>query len=388
MEMKKIKVAMLGPYLEEIRKYSSIAIHTNKLTNCMSHMENIELHIITIGNKNMQFKEGNSNVHVIKKSTYYPLHIPSAVWYLKRKIMEIYPDVVHAQGTSTPYSTTAALVCKEYPTLLSVRGIVAKELKFYTGLNFIFGASIERANEKYVLSKIPNIIVTSPHSNDVIRNMTNSKIYVIPNGIDFDEIQKIRAEDQLKHPAILFVGTYGKVKGIDVLLNAVPIVRKEIPNLHVYIAGKSGSENENLKKLVKALNIEENVTFLGFISGDEKYAYYKSADIYVQPSRYETFGVVLLEAMACGKPVIASRVGGIPFVVEDGKNGLLFESENVEELAEKVILLLRDEELRTKMGEAGRERAKRFTWERSAEMTVEVYKEVIENAEYEDNERR
>lgn len=374
--MKKIKVAMLGPYLE---KHNSLAIHINKVANCLSRLEEIELHIITIGDKNVRFKEGNTNVHVIKKSTYYPLYLPSAVMHLKRKIVEINPDVVHAQGTFTPYSTAVALVCKKYPALLSVRGIVAKEFRFYTGLGFIFGASIERINEKYALSKIPNIIVTSPHSKYVICKMTSSNIYVIPNGIDFDEIQKIRTEDRLKHPAILFMGTLGRVKGIDVLLNAIPIIRKEIPNLHVYIAGKSESEGDNLKKLVKALNIEESVSFLGFVSGDEKYAYCKSADIYVQPSRYETFGVVLLEAMACGKPVVASNVGGIPFVVEDGKTGLLFESENVEELAEKIISLLGDKERRTKMGEAGRERAKGFTWERSAERTVEVYKEVIEN---------
>lgn len=374
--MRKIEVVMLGPYLE---KHNSLAIHVNKVANCLSRLEEIELHIITIGDKNMQFREDNSNVHMIKKSTYYPLYIPSAVMRLKRKIKEIDPDIVHAQGTFTPYSTTAALVCKEYPILLSVRGIFIKELKYWRGLQFIFSTTIEKTNEKYVLSKIPNIIVTSPHSKDVIRNITNSNIYVVPNGVDFEKIQKIRAEDILKHPAILFVGGLGKVKGIDVLLNAVPIIQKEIQNLHVYIAG-SGAEEGKLKKLVKALNIEENVKFLGFISGEEKYAYYKSADIYVQPSRYETFGVVLLEAMACGKPVIASRVGGIPFVVEDGKTGLLFESENIEELAEKVILLLRDEELRVKMGEAGRERAREFTWERSAEMTVEVYKEVIESA--------
>ena len=373
--MRKIKVAMLGPYLE---KHGSIEIHIKKVANCLSRLEDIELHVITIGNENMQFEEGNSNIHVIKKSSYYPFYIPSAVMRIKRKIREIDPDAVHAQGTFTPYSTAATLVCKEYPTLLSVRGIVARELKFNTGLSFIFSASIERINERYVLYKIPNIIVNSPQSKDVIQNMTSSNIYVVPNGVDFDDIQKIRVEDHLKHPAILFVGGLGKVKGIDVLLNAVPIIRKEIPNLHVYIAG-SGYEDNNLKKLVEELNIENNVNFLGFISGDEKYAYYKSADIYVQPSRYETFGVVLLEAMACGKPIVASNVGGIPFVVDDGKTGLLFESENVEELAEKVILLLRDKDLRAKMGEAGRERARGFTWERSAEMTVEVYKEVIEN---------
>jgi glycosyltransferase involved in cell wall biosynthesis len=97
----------------------------------------------------------------------------------------------------------------------------------------------------------------------------------------------------------------------------------------------------------------------------------------VFPSIYEPFGIVLLEAMACGKPVVASNVGGIPFVVEEGKTGLLFESGNVEDLADKIMTILENEELGEKMGEAGRERAKEFTWDKIAERTVEVYKEIL-----------
>lgn len=378
MAMKKIRVAMLGPYLEEHRRYSSIAIHTDLLAKHLSKIDDIELHVITIGNEDGRFKKDNVDVHVVKKSIIYPFCIPELMWRLRHEIIKINPDIVHAVVSGTFYSTVVTLVQKKYPTLLSVRGILSKEAKFRNGILRIFDMLIEIPNELYVLSKVPNIIVCSPQMKGMVGERTSSKIYVIPNGVDFDEIQKIGTEDRLKHPAILVMGTWGRVKGIDVLLNAIPIIRKEIPSLHVYIAGKSGSEEGNLKKLVKELNIEENVSFLGFISGAEKYAYFKSADIYVHPSRYEPFGVVLLEAMACGKPIVASRVGGIPFVVEDGETGLLFKSENVEELAEKVILLLRNKELRMKMGEAGRERAKLFTWDRSAEMTVEVYKEVIE----------
>ena len=377
--MRKIRVVMLGPYLEEHRKHSSIAIHTDLLAKHLSEIEDIELHVITIGNEEGRFKEGDIDVHVVKKSILYPFCIPGLVWRLRHEIIEINPDVVHAVVSGTFYSTVVTLVQKKYPTLLSVRGIISKEAKFKKGILRILDMLIEIPNDMYVLSKVPSIIVCSPQMNEMVGMKTSSKIYVIPNGIDFDEIQKIEVEDRLKHPAILLMGTYSIKKGIDILLNTIPIIRKEIPNLYVYIAGKSGSNDDNLKQLAKELNIEENVNFLGFVSGEEKYAYYKSADIYVHPSRYEPFGVVLLEAMACGKPIVASRVGGIPFVVEDGKTGLLFKSENVEELAEKVMLLLRNKELRVKMGKAGRVRAKLFTWERSAEMTVEVYKEVIEN---------
>ena len=91
----------------------------------------------------------------------------------------------------------------------------------------------------------------------------------------------------------------------------------------------------------------------------------------------EVLHLSVLEAMAYGKPVVASNVGGIPYVVENGTTGLLFECGNVKELAEKIIVLLRDEELRKKMGEAGRERAKEFTWDKIAEQTVDLYKEIL-----------
>jgi glycosyltransferase involved in cell wall biosynthesis len=125
------------------------------------------------------------------------------------------------------------------------------------------------------------------------------------------------------------------------------------------------------------LNIENYVDFLGFLSGEKKYTYYKSADIYVQPSRYETFGIAILEAMACGKTVVASNVGGIPFLVIDGETGLLFENGNVRDLAEKILNLLNDKELREKMGKAGKKRAEEFTWDKIAKQTVEVYKEIL-----------
>jgi glycosyltransferase involved in cell wall biosynthesis len=377
MEMRKIKVAMLAQYLPD-SKQNGVSMHINRITKHLSQRDDIELHLITIGNEKKQLRKGNLIIHIIKKIAKLPESLLIfQTMSLKHKIIEINPDIVHAQGTHPPYSTAAALVRNKYPTILTVHGIVAKELKFRRGISFIFGVILPKPNERYVLSKVPDIVVCSPQMKGLVRNMTNTKIYVIPNGIDFEDIRNIQPHKLIEHPSILYVGRLSKVKGIDVLLNAIPIIRKKIPNLRIYIAG-SGPEGDNLKKRVKELNIEENVKFLGFISEDEKYAYYKSADVCVFPSVYEPFGIVLLEAMACGKPIVASNVGGIPFVVEDEKTGLLFESGNVEDFAEKLITLLKDKELRDKMGEAGRERAKEFTWDGIAEQTVDLYKLVIE----------
>ena len=352
-------------------------MHITKLTKYLSRRDDIELHIITVGTKNEKIKTGDLNILVIKKSLPYPFSIPSLVQSLRHKIIEINPDIVHAHGSLPPYSTAAVLVRNRYRTLLTVHGIVAKEFKFYKGIQFIFGVLHHKPTERHVVSKIPNIIVVSLHAKNLIGYMTNSKIHVIPNGIDFEDFQNIRPHKSIERSHILFIGNLVKVKGINSLIKAIPNIKKAIPNIRVLIGG-TGPQEKELEKRVKKLNIEENVNFLGFVSGNEKYSYYKSADLCVVPSVYETFGIVCLEAMACGKPVVASNVGGIPFVVKDGETGLLFECGNAKDLAEKILILLENKKLREKMGKAGRERAEEFTWDKIAEQTVEVYKEILQ----------
>ena len=371
-----MKIAMISSYaLSEKKVFGGIEMHTDGLSHYLSKHDGIELYVITLGDGNKQFKKGNLNIYVISTGL-YPFSIPAGASRLREIIQKINPDIIHIQGTHFPYSNIAAFFQRKYCTLLTVHGIMAKEIKFRKRISF-FKNIVFLLLERYAIFKVQNIIAVSLHVKNVISEMTQSKIHVIPNGIDFEGIQNIHPLKSTEHPCILFIGELVKVKGVTSLIKAIPIIKKAIPTIRVFIGG-AGPQEEELKKLVKELNVEENVEFLGFVSGDEKYSYYKSADLCVFPSRYETFGIVCLEAMACGKPVVASNVGGIPFLVEEGKIGLLFESGNVNELAERVITLLKDKELREKMGEAGRERAKEFAWDKIAEQTVEVYKEIIE----------
>jgi len=103
----------------------------------------------------------------------------------------------------------------------------------------------------------------------------------------------------------------------------------------------------------------------------------KSADLFVLPSGYEGFGIVLLEAMTCYQPVVASDVGGVPYVVENGKTELLFKSGDVNDLADKVIFLLKNKELRERMGRAGYEKAKEFSWDNIAGRIVKLYRKIL-----------
>ena len=379
MEMNKIKVAMLCGYpLKQI--YGGVAMHVDRLTYHLSKMNDIELHVISFGDETKEVKRENLIIHFLKRRGIYyiPIFSPIAFWLVRRKVMEIDPDIVHVQGTTLPYVVATILLRNKYPTIVTIHGVVAKAVQFEKGMSLIRGMLISKPLEKYAISKIPHIIVCSPAVKYIIGSMTNSKIYVIPNGADFENIQNVQVDRSINHPNILYVGVLEKVKGVDVLIRSIPIIKKSLPNIHVYIAG-NGSQETELKRLAKELNIEETVKFLGYISGDEKYSYYKSADTCILPSRSDSAPLALLEAMACKKPVVASNVGGIPYVVEDGKTGLLFKCSNTEDLAEKTIILLKNKELREKMGKAGRERAKEFTWDNIAERTVEVYRGILQS---------
>ena len=376
--MRKIKVAMLAPYSTHSKRSGSV-IHIEKTIRYLSYRDDVELHVVTIGNKNRQFKKDNVNIHEIKKSLpYLPqlFFIPSIVWHLRRKTIEINPDIVHAEGTFTPYSTVAALLRNRYPVLLTVMGVVLNEIKFSRGITFILGMLIAKPNEKYVVSKIPHIIVQSPHIKNLFSKMTKSKIHVVPEGIEIEKIQNTQPYDiNEKIDTFIAVGLV-RLKGIDILIKAIPNVIKLVPNLKVYIAG-SGKEETALKNMVKNLGLDLHVKFLGYISDEKEInRYYKACKIVVVPSRWDVNPFAPLNAAASGKPAIVSDMCNSS-VIEDGKTGFVFKSEDVEELSSKMVKLLTDDKLREEMGKAAMEKVKEYDWSKIVDRKVEIYKEVI-----------
>lgn len=177
---------------------------------------------------------------------------------------------------------------------------------------------------------------------------------------------------------ILFIGNLSPYKGPDVLLRAMPKILKEIADARLVFVG-SGVMEEELEGLCKRLGVEKNVKFAGFVEESMKSFYYKAADVFVLPSvmKHEIFGIVNLEAMVCGVPIVASKIGGVPDVVKDGENGLLIPPRDSKALADVIIYLLENENVRKKMGKNGREKVKNYSWERIVEETEKVYKELL-----------
>ncbi|HEX7069043.1 MAG TPA: glycosyltransferase family 4 protein [Candidatus Limnocylindria bacterium] len=202
---------------------------------------------------------------------------------------------------------------------------------------------------------------------------------IIPNGVEIEKFAEAQPYEELRDGTlnILFVGRFEERKGLIHLLKAYHRLRKRKVDARLLVIG-DGPKRREYKRYVGLRGIRD-VEFLGRVSDEEKVRYFASADIYCAPNTgQESFGIVLLEAMAAGVPIVASDIHGFKRVVERNVQGILVEPRNPRALAAALYALARDPELRHDMGEAGRERAPEFSWDRVTERIVDYYYEVRE----------
>lgn len=227
--------------------------------------------------------------------------------------------------------------------------------------------------ERTGVNDADRVIAVSKEMRDDIHKhlgVPKSRISVIYNGIDLD---KYRRTDRrlLDEPYVLFVGRVSRQKGIFQLIKAF---KKVHGHKLVLVLGRPDTP-ELASELEKAvLGRTDIIAINRQLSEEDVISYYSGAKLFVCPSVYEPFGIINLEAMACGAPVVASRVGGIKEVVRHGKNGILVEPGDVEGLAEAMNKVLGDEGLRLKLAKAGRPYVeKNFSWDRIAKQTFDLY---------------
>ncbi len=216
------------------------------------------------------------------------------------------------------------------------------------------------------------------------------RIHIIPPGVDLDHFCPVPQDEARGEIGIapedyhlLFVGRLEPLKGIDTLLRAMAHLRETAPDLShaivITIVGGAGDhhEMERLRHAACDLGIADRVSFLGPRSQDALPHFYSAADAVVMPSHYESFGMVALEAMACGTPVIASEVGGLAYLIQDGVTGFRVPSRDHEQLADKIVMLLTNPGLRTEMGYAAARYATQYAWDTIARQLDALYNRVI-----------
>ncbi len=244
--------------------------------------------------------------------------------------------------------------------------------------------------ELRILEEADVVLATCPAEVEdltILYGAQRSQLALVPCGVD---VEKFRAVDRrkarkelglAKKPTVVYVGRLVPRKGVDTLIEAFALLPGKLDAQLVIVGGTPGvlesPETKRLSTLASTLGVEEHVIFTGSRPQKDLYRYYGAADVSVSVPHYEPFGMTPLEAMACATPVVGSRVGGIKTSVADGKTGFLVPPKNAEALADRLLRLLSDENLRDSMGHAARRRIeKHYTWERIAALAAATFSEI------------
>ncbi|MDN4593168.1 1,4-alpha-glucan branching protein domain-containing protein [Polycladomyces subterraneus] len=218
---------------------------------------------------------------------------------------------------------------------------------------------------------------------ETLFQLPQDKLDVIPNGVDPEQLAPTNLGDETLEPfalpherVVLFIGRLVREKGVDTLLTAAGNILARHPDVKFVIAGK-GPMMEEWKNQAKRLGYGDRVLFAGFVSDEDRNRLLRNAAVTVFPSLYEPFGIVALEAMTAGSPVVVSDVGGLADVVEHGQNGLKMYAGDARSLATQVNALLDDPVWAQQLAEAGRQSIKQYDWSRIAQQTITVYQRVL-----------
>lgn len=249
----------------------------------------------------------------------------------------------------------------------------------------LLGRSYVRALFKRIVKKADGVLTVSEFTKrELLRlfpKLPDRRIFVTPEAAavhfrkieDLQILSSVRKKFKLEKPFILFVGSFKPHKNLPNLMQAVSLLREKRRLDHeLVMVGRPDKKNEGILRLATRHSFAR---ILGELNDEELVALYNLADVFVLPSFWEGFGLPILEAMACGAPVVASNRSSLPEVV--GKAGFLFDPDRVDALEEVLYNVLVDKELRKKMSLDGLERARCFSWKKTAEETLRVYRQIL-----------
>jgi len=286
-------------------------------------------------------------------------------------------DIVHLHEPFMPMLCSAVLRFSNAPNIGTFHACGGKP-------GYGFGKPISTIMLKRRARKLDGRIAVSKVAMEFANKYVPGCYTIIPNGVDLEcfspEVPPIDqfVDDKLN---ILFVSRLEKRKGLNYLLEAYKQVKGEIPNSRLIIVGPGTRLRHKYEKWVRRNGVKD-VVFVGYVSYDELPRYYKTADIFCVPATgRESFGIILLEAMAAGKPIVATNIEGYAGLVADGVEGLLVPPKNKEQLAQALISLATDDSLRQEIGARGRIKASEYGWEHIAQRVSNYYLRVISGAE-------
>lgn len=343
---------------------SGRSIHTQRWINAFAELE-YEISLISPVpiSKNIDRRVNIFDLSNLKgsKMGYFNL-----VHKVRKLVREIQPDILHAH-----YASSCGFIsncCNYHPLIISVWGSDVFDFPRKSWLH----RSILKSN-----LKAADVVLSTSHMMAVETQKylpNNDKpLYITPFGVDTTLFSPVDRVDKTQHVTIGVIKTLEKIYGIDILIEAFSLLCQKYSNIKLLIIG-NGSELSSLQQQLKMLQIVDKVDILPAISHHLVPGYLAKIDIFVMPSRQESFGVAVLEASACGLPIVASNVGGLPEVIEDSVTGFLVPPDRPQDLAKKISQLIESPGLRKSMGQQGRNFVeKHYKWSDSVEKMSDIY---------------
>jgi D-inositol-3-phosphate glycosyltransferase len=387
----------MNVYVRDLtRALGAMGIHVDVFTRSQDEHVPHVVHQLGYGNRVVHVPAG-PEVPMAKRELagYIPQFVEGIKQFAAEK--DIHYDIIHshywmsglaAEALSDAWGGTP--IVHMFHTLGEMKNRIARTVAEREGEYRIQG-------EKRVLARADQIIVATQAEETQLRFLYQSgagRMTVIPPGVDVSHFYPIPSDEAKQFIGlhtddrmVLFVGRIEPLKGVDTLIRAMSCIKLNDMARPVHLAiigGEPGvspqemsTEMAHLQKLCDELCMGGMVVFLGKRGQDTLPYYYSAAEVLVMPSLYESFGMVALEAMACGTPVVASHVGGLAYLVRDGETGYTIPDNEPDALCEKLSALLGDPQLHARMGLRAAQYAQDYAWEKIAAQIVDVYKKLL-----------
>lgn len=375
-----MKLAMVGPYpLDNTKIRGGVEAVLVNLVEGLKTIRELDIHVISCRKeiqKEKTVKYGDITLYYLSASRRFGnitfKHAEKS--RIKKKIMELKPDIIHFHDYDYYDYTSAPAFC---PSPITIHGIGFEETKIGQGMINRVRKCCRDHYERKTLSNAHDIIAISPYVTQAIGHLTPAEMHPIENPVN-DKYFKL--SDKSRRPRILFVGFISRLKNLLTLIKAIGIIKVEVPEVKVYVAGEIGEPDyfREIEQYIIKHELKNHVIFLGQLPEEKLMEEYENCAVLALVSLQENSPMAIQQAMAAGKAVVAARVGGVPNLVEDGRTGFLVNPGDVQGLAEKIKKILRHKELRERLGRNGKMAAQsRFDTQVIARKTYQLYQKLI-----------
>lgn len=391
-----MKVALICPASLPATQFGGIMHLCLDIAKELSHID----HDVTIYTTDLDFANNphtfNKNLPRIEVVDKFKIN-RSHVWFAIQlffvnpgiyfQMIKDKPDIIHTIGVRSFQSFVAALVSKKkkIPLILTDQGGLMTHPDLSRGLLKKLLYKLQLPMIHFIINQATMITVGNEYEKKIFADFcSETKMTVIKNGVDLETLRSgpISFKDKYKisFPYLLFVGRFNTVKGVDVLLNAIALIKNDqmMFNIKLVIMGVDFGFESEMLKMIDELKITDKVVVIKRPPREDVLAAYAECQFLVLPSRWELSPLTPLEGFAFKKPTISTTAHGIPYTITDGKNAILVEPENINQLAEAILKLLGDEKTRLEYGDAGYKLVQEICNSKTmAQNTLKIYKDVL-----------